>query len=104
MRIPAIALLAAALSLSCTDMTEAQRGAVSGGARNPGWRTNTAKRSIELGELMSGGPSKDDIPAITHPHFVSVIDARHWLRDNEPVITLEAEGEARLPAADPRLA
>lgn len=32
--------------------------------RVPGWKTNTEKRSIELNELMSGGPPKDGIRAI----------------------------------------
>jgi hypothetical protein len=29
-----------------------------------GWNTNTAKRTIDLNELISGGPGKDGIPAI----------------------------------------
>jgi len=32
--------------------------------RWPGWRANLEKRSIDLDELISGGPPKDGIPAI----------------------------------------
>ncbi|MGD9629632.1 MAG: DUF3179 domain-containing protein [Pyrinomonadaceae bacterium] len=60
-----------------------------------GWRTNTEKRSIELSELMSGGPAKDGIPAIDDPRFATVADAQKWLKPNEPVISLKIENEAR---------
>ncbi len=96
LRVLAIAFLAfaAASGLSCSSITEAQRGN-GGDARFPGWRTNTLKRSIDLNEILSGGPSKDGIPAIDRPNFVPITDARSWLRDQEPVIALEVEGEAR---------
>ena len=42
------------------------------GQQLQGWKTNTEKRSIELDELMSGGPPKDGIPAIHHRDFVCV--------------------------------
>lgn len=60
-----------------------------------GWKTNTEKRSIELSELMSGGPAKDGIPAIDDPRFATVADAQKWLKPNEPVISLKIENEAR---------
>ncbi len=63
--------------------------------RVPGWKTNTEKRSIELNELMSGGPPKDGIPAIDSPKFVSAIEAGKWLKSNEPVISLKVGNEAR---------
>lgn len=94
-RVSAFALFALSLALSCTGATEAQRGTGDADARFPGWRTNTAKRSVELDEINSGGPPKDGIPAIDRPVFVSVEDARRWLRDNEPMIALEVGGEAR---------
>ena len=33
------------------------------------WKTDTSKKSIDLKELMSGGPGKDGIPAIRNPKF-----------------------------------
>jgi hypothetical protein len=92
----AIAFLAfaAASAPSCSTILEAQKQG-SGDARFRGWHTNTLKRSIDLNEIVSGGPPKDGIPAIDSPKFVPVSDARSWLRDQEPVIALEVEGEAR---------
>jgi len=92
--VTALLTLAAVLCLSCTNKTEAQLSSTPD-VRYPGWRTNTAKRSIDLSELMSGGPPRDGIPAIDRPKFVSITEARAWLREREPVIALEVEGEAR---------
>ncbi|MHC5060619.1 MAG: DUF3179 domain-containing protein [Planctomycetota bacterium] len=54
----------------------------------PGWRTNTAKKIIELNELQSSGGGKDDIPAIDRPHFVNIRNAKTWLKPNEPIISI----------------
>jgi len=92
----ALLTLVATLSLSCASSTEAQRSTSrSADERYPGWRTNTAKRSIDLSELISGGPPKDGIPAIDRPNFISIAEAGKWLGGNEPVIALEVEGEVR---------
>lgn len=61
----------------------------------PGFDTNFDKRSIDLNELIDGGPGKDGIPSIDNPNFVAQEEAAEWLRDNEPVISLEINGEAR---------
>ncbi len=37
-----------------------------------GLKTNTAKSSIDLKLVLSGGPKKDGIPAINNPKFVSI--------------------------------
>ncbi len=63
--------------------------------RIPGWKTNTAKRSIDLSEVRSGGPPKDGIPALDDLKFISIIEARSWLGPKEPVIALEIGGSAR---------
>lgn len=42
-------------------------------------------------EIISGGPPKDGIPALTDPDFVPVAEKR-GLGEAEPVITLEADG------------
>jgi hypothetical protein len=57
--------------------------------------TNFENRSVDLSEIMSGGPPKDGIPAIDSPKFTSVAKASKWLDKNEPVIALTIEGEAR---------
>ncbi len=58
-----------------------------------GWKTDFEKYSIDLSEVMSGGPPKDGIPSIDAPKFVPLGDAKHNPR--EPVIGLEINGDAR---------
>ncbi len=60
----------------------------------PDWQTNFDKKTIEISELMSGGPPKDGIPAIFNPKFETQFEAGGWLDDKEPVIALEIEEEA----------
>jgi hypothetical protein len=59
-----------------------------------GWRTDFDTHSVPFDEIQSGGPPKDGIPAIDAPRFVSVGSAS-FLRDREPVIALEVDGEVR---------
>ncbi|MCI0485234.1 MAG: DUF3179 domain-containing protein [Blastocatellia bacterium] len=60
-----------------------------------GWRTNTEKRSIDLAELMAGGPPKDGIPSLNDPRFVVINHARRWLKPEEPVISLVSGDEEK---------
>ncbi len=57
-------------------------------------KTDFSKRSVELGEIFSGGPPKDGIPSIDNPQFVSIAEAK-GLTDTEPVIGLIINGDAR---------
>ena len=59
------------------------------------WNTNWNKHTIQYDELLSGGPPRDGIPSIDDPKFVSPGEADGWLADNEPVIALEIDGDAR---------
>ena len=60
------------------------------------FKTDLSKRSIELSELLSGGPPKDGIPSIDNPQFVSVNEAATWIDEREPVMWLEHAGETRV--------
>lgn len=60
-----------------------------------GWKTNVVKRSVDLDEIISGGPGKDGIPSLDNPKFVSIAEAEKWLDAKEPVISLVIDGEAR---------
>ncbi|MHC4640434.1 MAG: DUF3179 domain-containing protein [Planctomycetota bacterium] len=60
-----------------------------------GFKTNTTKRTIELNELMSGGPGKDGIPSIDNPKFIKPGKAAKWLKPVEPVISLVVHGKAK---------
>lgn len=53
-----------------------------------------SKHSIELDEIMSGGPPRDGIPALSDPAFVSVSEAK-FMRDDEQVLGVFLNGVAR---------
>ncbi len=59
------------------------------------WGTNWNLRIIDYSEILSGGPPRDGIPSIDDPQFVSPEEASAWVADNEPVIFLERNGDAR---------
>ena len=55
--------------------------------------TDFSQTTIEAwGEIISGGPPKDGIPALDDPDFIAVGETSE-LTDREPVITVEIEGE-----------
>jgi hypothetical protein len=49
------------------------------------WATDFSRHEVPLGEIISGGPGKDGIPAIDEPNFQPV-DRVDWLVEREPVI------------------
>lgn len=57
--------------------------------------TDFSKHTVSYGEILSGGPPKDGIPAIDEPVFVDVDEANSWLKPVEPVILVEVGDEAR---------
>ena len=48
--------------------------------------TDFSIRSVDLGEISSGGPPPDGIPAIDNPVFENVADADTWLGFDWPVM------------------
>jgi len=60
-------------------------------------KTDFDKRSIDLGEIMSGGPPKDGIPSIDRPKFITVeqMTRAKGLSGTEPVIAIRINGDAR---------
>ncbi len=58
------------------------------------WKTNFEVRSIDLGEIMSGGPPKDGIPPIDDPKFKPLSAISH-LADTEPVVSVIIGEDAR---------
>jgi len=64
-------------------------------ASTESWNTDWERRTIELHELLHGGPPRDGIPSIDNPVFVSSEEAGAWLRGNEPVISLVRGSDAR---------
>jgi hypothetical protein len=59
------------------------------------WNTNWNLHTVEYSELLSGGPPRDGIRSIDDPKFIDPEQASAWLADNEPVIFLELNGDAR---------
>lgn len=49
---------------------------------------------VELDEIRSGGPPPDGIPPIDDPRFLDAADV-DFLADDEPVLALEIDGDAR---------
>jgi len=54
--------------------------------------TDFSRHSVAYEEILSGGPSKDGIPAIDHPSFGADARGLAW---REPVISVAIGGEAR---------
>ena len=57
-------------------------------------KTDFEQHSVAYSEILSGGPSKDGIPAIDRPKFLPA-DLVSELGPDEPVIGLEIDGVAR---------
>lgn len=53
-----------------------------------------SKKSIPLDEIMSGGPPRDGIPALTSPQFIPAT-AANMLRDDEQVLGVYLNGVAK---------
>jgi len=72
--------------------------AAGAGAADPrltaGWKTDFSRHLVALSQFQSGGPGKDDIPALDHPRFApaSTVD---WLAGREPVIELAVGRDVR---------
>ena len=56
--------------------------------------TDFSRTSIDLSEILSGGPPKDGIPSIDTPSFIPVGEASQYA-DTEPVISISINGDAR---------
>lgn len=57
--------------------------------------TDYQKSSVSIDEILTGGPPRDGIPAIDLPEFVGTDSAEAWLQDQEPIIALVVNEEAR---------
>ncbi len=60
-------------------------------------RTNDAfpEPLVDPRDIISGGPPPDGIPPIDDPEFLSITAADAYLEDDEPVVALEIDGDAR---------
>ena len=65
------------------------------GISTRGWETDFSRHTVPFDEIFSGGVPRDGIPPIDNPKFTTPEAANEWLGDEEPVILLEINGEAR---------
>ena len=71
-------LLVTALTSACGDggsTATSPDGATEQEFLDLGLTTDTSNATIDLRRVLSGGPAKDAIPALTEPEFVDVSDA-----------------------------
>lgn len=61
-----------------------------------GFSTDFSRATVPAGDIVSGGPPKDGIPAVDRPVFVGPAEADGWLDDDEPVFVVSADGETRI--------
>jgi len=55
--------------------------------------TNFEKTNVDSwGDILSGGPPRDGIPALSNPQFIPAGD-ESTIEDREPVVTVEIDGE-----------
>ena len=86
------ALFVAGLALAALTATQA--------LANPdrwqreGWATDFTQATVDLGEIMDGGPRRDGIPPIDSPTFIPVSEADH-LNPLDPVMSFTHNGETR---------
>ena len=59
-----------------------------------GWKTDFARSTIDLNEVVSGGVPRDGIPPIDNPQFQPVESVSH-LSAGSPVIVINIDGDAR---------
>ena len=59
-----------------------------------GWDTDFRFHTVPYSEIRSVIP-RDNIPSIDSPEFLSPTEASAWLKDVEPVVFLEIDGDAR---------
>lgn len=51
--------------------------------------------SIPVGEIKQGGPPRDGIPSIDDPSFNTATQADSWLNDQDRILAIEHNGEAK---------
>ncbi len=50
---------------------------------------------IPAGQILPGGPPRDGIPALSQAHFINAEEARTELQDDDRILALLIEGQAR---------
>ncbi len=56
---------------------------------------DVTRHNVPIGEIQSGGPVKDGIPALTDPRFVSAQEADRFLSPEDRVLGVERSGVSK---------
>jgi len=70
-------------------------GASSGAAGQQSNNSQQIKHIVPLDQIVSGGPPPDGIPSIDNPKFLSVGDARKFLKDSDLVVGITLNGQTK---------
>ncbi len=54
------------------------------------------KYVVDPDKIVGGGPSKDGIPSIDNPKFVTLEEADQWIEDNELILGITYKGVERV--------
>ena len=81
-------------AVELVPLSSAERGLAEQWNRE-GWTTAFSKKTIDLHEVLSGGVTRNGIPPIRDPRFVSLERGDRVYNDLEPVIAFDLNGEAR---------
>jgi len=90
-------LFSAFILLGCTSekiKSEEKEERKEGFWFSTGLRTNTAKSEIPLNEVLSGGPRKDGIPALSFPNFLPLSET-HFLEKEDLGILVQINDEQK---------
>jgi hypothetical protein len=88
------ALVLALILLTASAQQSASAAAIPGSWAWEWKNTDFERSAVDFGEIMSGGPPKDGIPAIDRPKIARVAEIDD-LPDTEPVISVFLNGEKR---------
>jgi hypothetical protein len=91
---PALATAEPTSTLPATPVPPPAADAPPSGATRE-FTTDFSRHSVPYGEILSGGPPKDGIPAINEPRYVSVEEADAWLKPQEPIVLVQVGDDAR---------
>ena len=58
-------------------------------------KTDFSQTTVDLDEMIEGGPGKDGIQSIDNPEFDTIAMAEKWLNVREPVVAFTYEGESK---------
>jgi len=58
------------------------------------WGWDFSRHSVPVEDILSGGPPKDGIPALTEPEFIKV-DKADFMREDDQVLGVYLNGIAR---------